>query len=142
MKLYLSCNIPTEDKTYIDVGFKKNVDYISEDHQCDEILCNGILNYFKIDEIPNFILHLLGKLKTGGKIAITGDDYLEICKMSIRHELNISDWNKMVYGANQSRPKESSITLPFLCKILQEKNIKIMMKRLNGYEFHIEGVKQ
>lgn len=141
MKIYIGVDIEIDDKSYVNLGFRKNIDAFCMDYECDEIRSDNILNYIHIDDMERFIVHLVKKLGRNGKLSLCGNDYIELCKSAIRHDVSISEFNNLVFGKSKYRPIISAVSLPFIVDILQKNGMKIMTKRLNDNEFFIEAVK-
>ncbi len=139
MKLCLNVKSPVRDSTYQNIGLKKNIDAFSEEYESDEIYSDDILNYINADKLENYIQHLASKLKRGGKLRLGGQDYIEISKMAIRQDFNVMEFNRLLFGSSSERPIESAITLQFIVDIITKLGMRVLMKRINGYEFFIEA---
>lgn len=125
---------------YENVGFVKNLDAFAENGECEEILASNILEYIPCPNVEQFILHLASKVAHGGKIVICGVDYIELCKMAIRQDFNVAEFNKLMFG-NGSQPRESAINLNIVSNLLLSNGFKIQKKRLNGYNFVVEAIR-
>ena len=139
LKLCLNVKVPTADDSYQNIGLKKNIDFYSEPYECDEIYSIDVLNYINADKLENYIEHLVSKLKRGGLLRLGGNDYIEISKMAIKQDFNVLEFNRIIFGSSLVRPVESAITLTFITTILARLNVRVLMKRINGYEFFIEA---
>jgi len=139
LKLCLNVKVPTADDSYQNIGLKKNIDFYSEPYECDEIYSTDMLNYINADKLENYIEHLVSKLKRGGLLRLGGNDYIEISKMAIKQDFNVLEFNRIVFGDSLVRPIGSAITLTFITAILARLNVRVLMKRINGYEFFIEA---
>lgn len=125
---------------YQNVGFVKSLDAFAENGECEEVLASNILEYIPCTNVEQFILHLASKVAYGGKITISGIDYIEICKMAIRQDFNVAEFNKLLFGTG-SQPRESAININIVVGVLQSHGFKILKKRLNGYEFVVEATR-
>jgi len=139
MKLCLNVKNSTSNDSYERIGLRRNIDFYSEQYECDEIYSEDILNYINVDKIENFIAHLVSKLKRGGLLRLGGNDYIEICKMAIRQDFNVVEFNKIIFGSYSERPMESAITLNIVVNVITKLNMKVLTKKINGYEFFIEA---
>ena len=130
----------THELTKEEIAFVKSLDAFAENGECEEILASNILEYIPFPNIEQFILHLASKVAHGGKITVCGIDYVEVCKMAIRQDFNVAEFNRLIFGSG-SQPRESAINLNVVATLLLSNGFKIQKKRLNGYNFVVEATR-
>lgn len=127
---------------YTYVGVSKNLNQFCDDAQCTEIYSTDIINYIPYYEIEKYITHLVSKMRKGCKIILGGIDAMEACKMCLRQDFSILEYNKIIYGEDKKRPTCCHMTLSVLTKLLQSNGLKIMKKRLDGIQMIVEAIRE
>lgn len=123
-------------------GVSKNLNSFCQDAECTEIYSTDVINYIPYSDIELYISHLVSKMRKGCKIVLGGTDAMEVCKMCLRQDFNILEYNKIVYGEDKKRPTCCHMTLNVLSKLLQSNGLKIMKKRLDGLQMIVEAIRE
>jgi hypothetical protein len=117
---------------------------IIDDGEAKEIIVDNILDYIAVEQLSQYIRMLAGKLQHSGKLIITGNDLTIICEQFIRGEVNVIDFNRLLFGLKNHawNFKLSSITLGDIVEICKLCGLKILERKLNGPLFVIKAERQ
>jgi hypothetical protein len=123
--------------------FGKNPLRISEyvdDGESSEIICDNILSYCPTEQMLHYITALSKKLVHGGQLTFTGIDALLLCEALIRGEINIINYNELLFGLHQHawQFKMSAINLYDIEDMCKGLGLKIKEKSINGYNYIIK----
>jgi hypothetical protein len=114
-------------------------DYI-DDGEADELILDHVLEYCPAENIYNYLTLAAKKLAKGGTLTIMGTDLVILSEAFIRGEVNIVDFNKVLFGTKQ-HPwdfKLSAICLSDVNDILKSFGLKLLERKLSGHEFTIK----
>lgn len=116
------------------------IDQFVDDGECEEIILEDILDYVPTSQVMNYIKSLSAKLKHGGTLTICGKDIEILSEEFIRGDINIIDFNKLVFGLQNHawNFKNNFITLNDLNEIFLSLGMKILQRELNGHNFIIK----
>jgi hypothetical protein len=119
------------------VGDPKNLDEHVDDASCKEIVALRVLDNYSSQEVDSIINHWVSKLRMGGSICIGGTDMRNVAKSLYQGNIGINDANMLIFG-NQDKDwehKQSCLDVNIMVDILKERGLKIVKKRVNGYDF-------
>lgn len=111
-----------------------------DDGEANEIIVDNILEFVPVEQLMPFIKALVSKLKRGGTATIVSNDINILCEKFIRGELNVIQFNKIIFGEknfawNFRLSAVSLADINDICKLLQ---VNILERRLNDYQFIIK----
>jgi len=119
----------------------RKLDEFVSDSECTEIIAENVLDYLEAGEADQALQHWVKKLRHGGKIIIGGTDAHQISKMFYYKEIDIEKFNLLTHG-QFSAPWDvfmSHTTIEDLLQKLESYGIKILKKRIDGFNLVIEG---
>lgn len=121
-----------------------DLDRYVDNNECQEIICDEIINYIPITELYKYIVKLETKIAHYGKLIINSVDSKEITKLYFNDVIDTLTYNNIVYGTrtNTWEFKQSVICLDEITSIFNSLNLKILSKKINGYNFIIVGERQ
>lgn len=128
---------------YENLGIIKSLDPYAMNAQCTEILALGIINYIEVEKIDAFLMHLISKLRHGGKLTVTGRDIYSIANMIMTQPAgtDMVTLNKIIYGEHDKRPLASQVHVNYVTDILQKYGLKIMRKSYEAGEYVVDAVR-
>ena len=123
-------------------GDIKNLDFIVDDAEVEEIIATDVVDYISVQDIEQVIENWVSKLHHEGTIVIGGVDFLEVCKSVTRREIEMDDVIKMIHGV-QDKPyliKRNNLTCGLLAEYLNQRyGLKIIKKRSEGFKYIVEA---
>ncbi len=130
------------DESYF--GKIDDLNILCEDGECVELLCPEVMDYIQSDKVLNTLKHYVGKLRHGGRLIIGGTDLHTLCKMIVLKQINCVEANYILHGQQKHAWDfhYGQINLDDLVGLLTNLGLKIMKKRLNGYRFVVEAVRE
>lgn len=114
---------------------------IAKDSECEEIVCENILEYVRHEDLSNFLQYITQKLRKNGKIYLSGFDNTEICRQYYNDEISEEQFNSILFG-NGNHPwasKNGAHSMTKVIDILTGLGIKILSHRCHDGEFFIKG---
>ena len=76
----------------------RNLDEITLENECVEIVAEDILDYLQLGESRKVLAHWISKLRHGGKIVVGGTDILEVCRMFYKKAIDTDSLNVLMHG--------------------------------------------
>jgi hypothetical protein len=120
MKIYLSEKKLTNDD-FIHVSSIMHLDNAVLDGEATEIVADGFLNQFKIEDLEKVIQKIVSKMRIKSEISIQGKDLDILILKYNRGEISIQDLNRDLIGES---PVSSLINVETLQEALP-KNIEV-----------------
>ena len=120
-----------------------DIGHAVQDSEATEILAHDIINFTEYSKIDSVILNWVSKLRHGGVIVIGGKDLWHVSKCYSQRLINTEEFNKAVFG-NQEHKKDyrqSHVTMTEVVSKLESLGLKVLKKRVNGYEMVVEAVR-
>ncbi len=119
----------------------RNLDEITLENECVEIVAEDILDYLQLGESRKVLAHWISKLRHGGKIVVGGTDILEVCRMFYKKAIDTDSLNVLMHGNFEEvwSVKLSHTTMEDLVSFLESQGIKVTKKRLQGVNMLVEG---
>lgn len=113
------------------------------DNEAEEILAEGICDYIPRVQLPAVLAHYASKLKHGGKLVIGGTEIKELAKAVVLGD-DFEMFNKMLFGSFDDvwRIKSGATSIIEIVDALKQLGLKIIGKKLNGYNFLVEAVRE
>lgn len=111
-----------------------------DDGECLAIYAPKILDYIHAPHLHSFVEQLVKKMRRGCTITIGGTDLRETCKQILRGDYNIVTANGVIFG--NDRNKVSQYSLDTITELLQQFNLKIESKILDGNEMCVKAVRK
>lgn len=104
--------------------------------ELDELLLDNLIDYIPSKDLPAFIVESVKVLKKGGKLIVTGTDALEVAKALYSRNIDVNEFNNIMYGDN----KKACLSVYLVSKFLKEHcGTNVIKKRLNGFEYAVEA---
>jgi predicted SAM-dependent methyltransferase len=130
-----------DDQTNIIKADVRNLDEVSLDNECLELVAEDILDYLQINEARSVLAHWISKLRHGGKIIVGGTDIAEVCRMFYKRAIDLESLNEILHGSFQEAwsVKLSHTTMEDLISFLESQGIKVTKKRIQGFKMIVEG---
>ena len=128
----------SDDQTNVIKADVRNLDDVSLDNECLEVVAEDILDYLQINEARSVLSHWISKLRHGGKIIVGGTDIAEVCRMFYKRAI---DLNAVLHCSFQESwsVKLSHTTMVSLAAFLESQGIKVTKKRIEGFKMIVEG---
>jgi hypothetical protein len=131
---------------YIEVNPAKGGNIVSlpcPDNGADEILAEDICDYIPRIQLVPVILHYTKKLKSNGRLIIGGTEIKELAKAVVLGD-DFELFNKMLFGSfeNVWDIKSGATSIIEIVDALKKLGLKIVGKKLNGYKFIVEAVRE
>lgn len=104
------------------------------DAEAEEILATDVINFIPVEEVERIIDAWLIKLRHGGKIVIGGIDAYEVCRSVAQASSSIADFNNIVHSG-----RVSQISISHLIDILSKRGLRILKKRISGFNMVVEA---
>ena len=101
------------------------------DSECVEIRANGVVDKFKASQFETSLVSLLKKVRTGGKVSLSGLDCNVLSRQVISGQLDERSFGAIVENSN------SISSLKTVAQILQSQGLKIQTQNLSGYTYQI-----
>jgi len=119
----------------------RNLDELVADAECVELVAENVLDYLEASEADQALRNWVKKLRRGGKIIIGGIDAHQISKMFYYKEISIEKFNLLTHGqfSKSWDVLMSHTTIEDLQQKLKDCGIKILKKRIDGFNLVIEG---
>ena len=140
MKVLLGQN--NDISGYINLGLRKNLSEVLNDGECDEILAQKYLDFIEPKRFDETIQSVCNKLKSGGKLCLTGTDLFSIANLLVDGIMSLEQYRTTIYGDDSVPPRYICWTLDDVCKRLMANGVIVTEKWYNGSEFVIVGRKQ
>lgn len=121
-------------------GTFKDLSALVEISECTEILADEVLDYISTKDTFVVVEYWSKLLRHGGKLIIGGTDLYEVSKAVVNQTLNIREANEILHGIGVERINQMSIL--DLCEILKSVGLKIMSKRINGFQMVVTAVRK
>jgi len=120
-----------------------NLDWGIDGNELEEILADDIINYFPFPALNGIVANWVSKLAINGKLILRGIDYEEVCRQITFQQIDKALGLQLLYGVQDKRShiRQSGLTLLDITEYLENLNMKIMLKLLDGYNYVIEAVK-
>ncbi len=138
LKLFIGNNAP--DSSYQQIGYKKNIDSHAAPNEADEICAPEMLDFLKKEAHENYILHLISKLRHGGKLVIGGTDIISIALGVFNKTIRINEANILIYGSDSEPTKVGLTSLEEVRSLILQTDLKIT-KQIPGTSFLIEAIR-
>ena len=131
----------SDDQTNVIKADVRNLDDVSLDNECLEVVAEDILDYLQINEARSVLSHWISKLRHGGKIIVGGTDIAEVCRMFYKRAIDLESLNEVLHGSFQESwsVKLSHTTMESLASFLESQGIKVTKKRIEGFKMIVEG---
>lgn len=113
--------------------------HFCSDGEAEEIVCNNVLSYYRIDKAERVMQHFIQKLSHQGTLTIQDLNPYSITRKVTLRELNIVDLNKYLFG--EKHPKKSLIGIDEIANLMTHLGLRITYKGIMGDEFIITGVR-
>jgi hypothetical protein len=115
-----------------------------DDGEAKEIIVENILEYLPVESMTQYINMLVAKLQHGGILTIVGNDLVILCEQFARGEINIIEFNKILFGLKNHawNFKTSCITLGDINDIAKLAGVKVIERKLDGFTFVIKVERQ
>lgn len=125
------------------LGDIKDIGWICEDEEADEIILNDILSYIPWEDYNKCFNHWFSKLRVGGIITIISPELRLLCKGFALGNMEYVDFCQMVFGNNQpSSQKRSQFTVDLARNLLKSNGFKVLESRIINYNFSISAEKR
>lgn len=128
----------TPQSNFKAADIRKLDEFICDD-EAEEIIALDVLNYFPFNEVLKSVENWVKKLKKGGRLILTFNDFWEIARRAHVGIIEHQDINEQVYG-KQDKPYEirrSAIHLHSFKNWLSQMT-KVVKCRLEGYVVTLE----
>ena len=125
------------------LGDVSNIDEHVENSEAREILAHDVINFLPYEQIDSVISDWVKKLRHGGKIVILGKDLWHLCKAYSQKLVSTEQFNSALFGeqSHSGDYRLSHITMPELAMKLEALGLKVVKKRVNGYEMVVEAIR-
>ncbi len=123
----------------VDLGIANNLDNLVEDAEAKEIICSGVLQLLDNEEAIHTLDYLMSKLRIKGKIIISEVDIYELARLYVFGQIDLRAFNEVAHGTDKT--VKTSLTMLGICDYLTSKGLKIMKKRINGYNISVEAIR-
>lgn len=110
-----------------------------DDGEATEIIAERILEYVPAEEVMNYVSLLAKKLAHKGQLIITSTDIVILSEKFIRGEINIIDFNKILFGSKTHAWdfKMSAVSLGDINEVATVLNLKVLEKNIDDFTFTI-----
>ena len=135
MKLQILTNPKEEIKGYKTYNLGQ-INLISEevaDNECESIIASNTLNLFSEQEVINFLNLLVGKLRIGGELVVSGIEQRLLCKNILLGTIDQTTVNQIIL---QSR---SIVDQELVNQFLQSVNLQIEHSKISGITYEIRA---
>lgn len=138
MKLQILTNPKEEIKGYKTYNLGQ-INLISEevaDNECESIIASNTLNLFSEQEVVNFLNLLVGKLRIGGELVVSGIEQRLLCKNILLGTIDQTTVNQIIL---QSR---SIVDQELVNQFLQSVNLQIEHSKISGITYEIRATRK
>lgn len=113
------------------------------DNAAEEIMAEDICDYIPRIQLVPVISHYIKKLQTNGKLIIGGTEIKELAKAVVLGD-DFESFNKMLFGSfeNVWDIKSGATSIIEIVDVLKQLGLKIIGKKINGYKFIVEAVRE
>lgn len=120
---------------------RAEIDATVDDAEATEIIANNVLEYVPQAQIVTMLNQIIGKLRHGGELVITGVDAYTVAKDYVAYKLTIEAFNILLHGDQQgAHVKQTTLTLHGLVNFLREQfGLEIVEQGLDEYTFSIKA---
>ena len=120
-------------------GIAEHLDSLVEDAEAQEIICTKALQLLPNSEAIETLDYLVSKLRIKGKIIISEVDTYELARLYVFSQIDLQVFNQVIHGIEKT--VKTSLTMAGICDYLESKGLKIMKKRINGYDISVEAIR-
>ncbi len=110
------------------------IDKYLDDGEAEEIKLDGVLDFLQGRKLEGLVSGLTKKLKIGGKLTFLFTDIYTCCREYTFQRITWDQLNDLIHGNKGGPKKEMAIGLHDLATHLQSIGLKIVLKRLNGFQ--------
>jgi len=132
---------PSKLSGYTNLGLEdlENIDDLVDDAEATEIICFDTLRFLPYDQVGEFLLKLVRKIRIGGTIAISDIDSYELYRHYVYGQIDGKQLNSVLH--DQQYPIRSSLTMGSISSFLTDCQLKITKKRINGHTITLEAIR-
>lgn len=125
-------------------GDFSNLDLHVEDSEANEIIAMHVMKHVPFKNIYTLFQHWAKKLRIGGKIVVCDTDASEVCKKYANNDINILQFNELIYGqqTDPSKVINCMITMVDIIGVLENLGLKVTKKRLDGFQMCVEATRE
>ena len=127
MKIYLSTK-PLLDDSYKSISNIVTFDAMVLDGEATKIVVQNFISSFSFNEVDLILNKIIKKLRLKGELIIIEPDLDLICMKFYRNDIDIRDFNSIVFAANRSA--KSILTMEYLTQLI-EKSLTITEKHFD-----------
>lgn len=138
MKIFMG-KLPPDD-SYKVVGFRHHLDDVCENNECEEINASNMLDFVAYAKHKEFILHLISKLRHGGKLIIGGTDLISLSLNTFNKNLSTEKVNELLFGSTDQPVKIGITCLEHVRNIVLSTELRIT-KQICELNFILEAVR-
>jgi len=132
----------TEESDDLKIGEVFDLDEWVDDAEATEIIASDVIDYLPANLVMDVIEHWVSKLRRGGTLIIGGTDLYEVCKGFTTYAMDVREANAYLHGHAADNPqfvKKITLTALGLSNFLAQKGLRIIKKRVTGYQFVVEA---
>lgn len=130
-------NVPA-NIDYYRQGEIQSLDWLTNDSTVDEIVANNCLETISYDKLSDVLNNWYSKLTKDGLLKITAQDCCVVYDGFLNGQINIAEFNHMVFDNDKRRSVIDHISLQ---NLIEEVGFIIQYMRFDGYCFYLEAVK-
>lgn len=120
-------------------GSLVDLDEYVEDGEAVDFLALDIIDYIPSNSVNDVITGWLKKIRHGGTITIGGIDLREVAHAILHHQINLTEANILLYGA-QRAPwdyRKATLTIQHVIQALKEQGMKLERKQIVQYHYFV-----
>jgi len=114
--------------------FQKEVNEIIN-NSCENIVVDDIIDFVSHESIPILISALVQKLRTGGKIFITGIELGVLCRHTVSEIVSEQDYSSVI------SPRASLSCVDSIVNLLKDKKLNIETSTIKGLRYEITATR-
>lgn len=112
------------------------------DGSAEEILAEDVCDYIPRIQLPAVLSHYVSKLQQNGRLVIGGTELKELAKAVVLGD-DFDAFNKIIFGSfdNVWDIKSGATSVIEIVDALKQLGLRVVGKKLNGYKFIVEAVR-
>ena len=102
-----------------------------EPSSCEEIVVNNCLDFIPFDQRPNVLKQIISKLRSNGKIVLSGIDLYQLCGKYRLGSLNIQQINQILGSV------ASTDNMTRMISMLQSGSLEIERSEISDFQYSV-----